>query len=158
MKIFNYSQNNKNQLGINGLCFFHRINSSQFGSCLIGSLLLILLLSSTCREESLHYNITFKNNSSNTVCAVPSQSYPDTTLDCKVVFHYVSAGHEFQLSDRDGWEHDFKRKSVLQIFVVDSSIWKKEPCDTIRKYNKLLKRYQLTLDDVELMNWTITYP
>jgi hypothetical protein len=32
------------------------------------------------------------------------------------------------------------------------------PCDTIRKYVPILHRYQLTLEDLQRMNWVVTYP
>jgi len=44
---------------------------------------------------------------------------------------------------------------------MDWEIYKKywnEPCDTIRKYVPILHRYQLTLEDLQRMNWTVVYP
>lgn len=32
------------------------------------------------------------------------------------------------------------------------------PCDTIQKYVPVLYRYQLKLEDLEQMNWTVVYP
>ena len=31
-------------------------------------------------------------------------------------------------------------------------------CDTIQKYVPVLYRYQLKLEDLEQMNWTVVYP
>jgi len=33
-----------------------------------------------------------------------------------------------------------------------------EPCDTIRKYVPVLHTYQLTLEDLQQMNWMVVYP
>lgn len=60
-----------------------------------------------------------------------------------------------------GWEGDFEVIPYLQIIVMDGKNYIdyfKEPCDTIRKYVPILHRYQLKLEDLERMNWTVVYP
>ena len=128
-------------------------------SFIIGSFLFLLLLSSTCNEKDMHKDLTIKNNTSDSICTLYTEIYPDTILDCRVVGIGIGAHQEYQFVLRNGWPNKFDRiGGVLQIFIIDSKIWKNEPCDSIKKYHRILKRYQLTLDDVEKMNWTITYP
>jgi len=120
--------------------------------------LILLLFFANCRNENLHYDLIIKNNFSESICASYSQVFPDTTIDCRIINFNIDAGGKYQLTIRNGWENEFKRKSVLQIFVYDGNICKTEMCDTIKKYNKILKRYQLTLNDIESMNWIVNYP
>jgi hypothetical protein len=117
-----------------------------------------LQISSACNEEKLQQSITIQNNSSDSICFLYTEKYPDTLIDCKLVQRGLGPKQEYKLELRNGWENEFSRIHVLQIFIIDLNIVRTEPCDTIRKYNKILKRYQLTLDDVEKINWTITYP
>jgi hypothetical protein len=132
------------------------LNSKSF---MIGLVLFLLLLSSTCNDKDLNRDLTVKNNYSDSICTILTEIYPDTTIDCRVAGIGIGDHQEYKLTLRNGWQNEFNRiGGVLQVFIIDKCIWRTEPCDTIKKYNKILKRYQLTLDDVEKMNWTITYP
>ncbi len=59
------------------------------------------------------------------------------------------------------WEEYLAKGKTTSIFVVDADTYFKyweEPCDTIRKYVPILHLYQLKLEDLERMNWTVVYP
>jgi len=47
---------------------------------------------------------------------------------------------------------------TISIFILDSNIVKTIPWDTIRNNNNYLKRYDLTTDSLNKLNWTVTYP
>jgi len=90
-------------------------------------------------------------------------TYEDTLFQCvKSIFgvrrdasRYLSAG------THSDWGKEMKGYSYLQILIIDSEIYDiyiAEPCDTIRKYVPILQRYQLTLTELQQLNWTITYP
>jgi len=60
-----------------------------------------------------------------------------------------------------GWEYDFKSNPYIQFLIMDDTIHHQyflEPCDTIRKYVPILHHYELTLEDLQRMNWTVVYP
>jgi hypothetical protein len=60
-----------------------------------------------------------------------------------------------------GWEDSFTYKQVLYFLFTDEETYvqyMKAPCDTIRKYLPVLQCYQLTLEDLQQMNWTVVYP
>jgi hypothetical protein len=62
---------------------------------------------------------------------------------------------------RGGWETSFRSIPYLQLLIMDAHVfsqYRTEPCDTIRKYVPILHRYQLTLEDLQRMNWTVVYP
>ncbi len=44
------------------------------------------------------------------------------------------------------------------LFYYDENIVNTIPWDTIRTKYMILKRYDLSIEDLERMNWTITYP
>ena len=43
-------------------------------------------------------------------------------------------------------------------FIYDACILETTPWDTIKAKYIVLKRYDLSLQDLQQMNWTITYP
>jgi hypothetical protein len=60
-----------------------------------------------------------------------------------------------------GWEESFTYEEVLYFLFTDRETdlqYLGAPCDTIRKYLPVLQCYQLTLEDLQQMNWTVVYP
>ena len=48
---------------------------------------------------------------------------------------------------------------IVQIFVLDDKLRKQKiPLDTIRAYNMILRRYELTREWLEEHDWTVVYP
>ena len=66
--------------------------------------------------------------------------------------------------ERYRWELFFKKWDVIELLVADYEtsyqyeFEMKLPCDTIRKYLPVLHCYELTLEDLQRMNWTVVYP
>ncbi len=125
---------------------------------LIFSLSIVILSSTTCKKDETHYNITIKNNSNSAIYVTMTTAYPDTLILCPWGFFEISQNSNFNIESTYGWEEDFKGIETLQIFIIDANIAKTTPCDTIRKYNMILKRYALTYNDLQNNNWSITYP
>jgi hypothetical protein len=64
------------------------------------------------------------------------------------------------IQSRDCFE-DFMNKvqvDTIMIFIFDAKIIETVPWDTIRTKYLVLKRYDLNLQDLQRLNWTITYP
>ncbi|NLL27401.1 MAG: hypothetical protein GX259_01250 [Bacteroidales bacterium] len=61
---------------------------------------------------------------------------------------------------KEKWEKVFKKlpKDTLSIFIFDSDTLAKYSWDRIRSDYNILKRYDLSLKDLETQNWTISYP
>lgn len=61
------------------------------------------------------------------------------------------------------WE-EYLGKGKMRIIVVDSETYSLVAessgfdCDSIQKYVPILYSYTLTLEDLQRMNWTVTYP
>lgn len=50
------------------------------------------------------------------------------------------------------------KKDTLFVYVFDAEIVETTPWDTVLANNLILKRYDLSLEDLQNMNWTIIYP
>lgn len=52
----------------------------------------------------------------------------------------------------------FEEKDSLMFFIFSADTLKKYSWDEIREDYKILKRYDLSVVDLDSLNWTITYP
>lgn len=127
--------------------------------------LFLLLSSGSCSPDEGHYKFVFKNESNRSVFMTLNYHYPDTLFSCDPHkwIELVSLNEESICELRDSWEKEFLRlqkKGIdyIQFIVVDSLVYRTQPCDSIRKHNLVLKRYQLDVQYMEEHNWTITYP
>jgi len=130
-------------------------------------LLLMIMLSACPGNEDGHRYITIINQSDKTIVWQPrffrigetSEQY-----DCLYVLGgsiHSNSSFKFDYDDRGNtWEIGLINH-YLQLILMDAATYERyiaEPCDTIRKYVPILHRYQLTLKDLERMNWTVVYP
>ncbi len=130
-----------------------------------------LLLSSSCgdKEKDCHKVITFKNTRNDTLFVVSSSQYPDTLnlegipnplLDQSFTMVLPKENNTQVLRRRDCIELAFKDlipSDTLMVYVFDSKVIEDSPWDTIKANYNVLKRYDLSLDDLKRMNWIITY-
>jgi hypothetical protein len=107
-------------------------------------------------------NIRFVNNSSIPIMVAYSKVYPDTSLsnigfcgDERIYPHKYCISYE-----RNGWESEFNDNEfdILNFFVLNADIIDNTPWDTVVKYHMALKRYEYTVQDMDSLDWTITYP
>ncbi|MCK9617890.1 MAG: hypothetical protein M0R21_08655 [Lentimicrobiaceae bacterium] len=47
---------------------------------------------------------------------------------------------------------------TISVFIFDAHVLETAPWDTVKANYLVLKRYDLSLQDLQIMNWTITYP
>lgn len=122
------------------------------------------LMSTTCEGESstCHKRIILKNNTDKTL-------YVDWTTD--TLFSYIRLYDEMNIvmpnttdarafSTRGCFENKFEYQSltgVISLFVLDNEVLKTVPRNEIIKNNMYLRRYDVTLEDLQRMNWTIVY-
>lgn len=128
--------------------------------------LIALLLSTSCDTNNSYFDNRLKviNNSDKTIYAVSYQSYPDTTLG-KISVAEKSSNKArpngiITLGRGGTWETAFKEDihQKLIVFIFDAAVVDNTPWDTIRNNYLILKRYELTLQDLEKVDWRITYP
>jgi len=130
-------------------------------------LIVILSLLVTCKNENdnCHRFILIVNDSKNAIYFHPSASYPDTlTLYPNPTLSPESFKIENQSSkkdiSRDCIEGIIKttQHETIMYFIYDANLLETTSWDTIVKYYMILKRYDLTIEDLQRSDWTITYP
>ncbi|GHT32427.1 hypothetical protein FACS189434_04160 [Bacteroidia bacterium] len=131
--------------------------------------ILICLLS--CRtEDSNHHTISFVNKSESPVYITYEGTYPDTlpiTLGVSIAKDYKVDINEKNItalgSGISAWEKIFKRftSDTLMVYVFDASkvdsLIKEKPSRP-SSFAALVKRYDLSLNDLQRMGWVLYYP
>ena len=121
----------------------------------------LVTMSADCAKESdnCHLRLTAVNNSSEVVCMGSTPTSQDTLLSenyctCKG----IEPGETYEEVLLDCWEKRFNNLTVLQFFVYDYDVANSVNCNSLLINNNILKRYELTLKDLQDMDWTIEYP
>ena len=117
-------------------------------------------------EGDADSTITFVNKSDKTILDYSkSFIYPDTAIvmgtspfDEKVKQFAIKPNSTYK--KEDNWKSYLsKSKSgVMTIFLFDKAVVDTVPWNKIREDYLILKRYELTLQQLDSLNWTITYP
>ena len=132
----------------------------------------ILFLGSTCNknDEKCHKTITFINNTADKLYVAPSGNYPDTIsfagmpnpiLDPNFSKVEANESNSQALWKRDCLEYLFEDlipSDTLMVYVFDADVLETTPWETVISDNLILKRYDLTLEDLQNSDWTISYP
>lgn len=132
--------------------------------------LIILLLCNFClscihENEYSHHTITFYNYSDKEIYVVQSdRDYPDTASlqryafwnqpqTYKVVSHGTNTDAFWR---RSSYESSFKTwQDTLMVLVFDAEILE---INKIADDGAVLQRYDLSLQDLQRLNWTLSYP
>lgn len=106
--------------------------------------------------------LKIRNNSENRIILKCSTQFPDTSFvlqDLRIVAG-IEAGAEESVISKNGWDNLVQKNesSTLIFFVFDSGIFSQYPDSIIEQEYMILKRYDLSLNELESMNWTIIYP
>lgn len=130
--------------------------------------LIACLLVSQCGET--FHMIRIRNNSENKVSffsAFPHSylhAYPDTTLhkenDVFVSFGDIMPFAGTSTGGSRSWESKFEEipSDTLSFYFFHSDTLAKYPWEEIRKDYKVLKRYDLSIEDIQMLDYEITYP
>jgi hypothetical protein len=135
-------------------------------------LLLLLFIASVlfaCPQiENVHESILIVNKSHKNIVYQERINPKDTFFYCSnsgitIRPHILADSSAINKSPirPSGWEYYLNKGQVMHLLIADKEIYDKywlEPCDTIHKYVPILHRYQLTLEDLQRMNWTVIYP
>lgn len=131
-------------------------------------LLVPFLMSTTCENEGedCHVKINFINKSDKELYVDWSALYPDTInsigfLQRKNNIIKPKSSNNLALRSNECFEKDFIsriKSGIIMIYVFDNKITSTTSPDTIFKYKMYLERYDITLEELQNMNWEITYP
>ncbi len=133
---------------------------------------LIIFLNHGCgeKDENCHKIITFKNLTTSTLYVVSSYQYPDTstfagipnpTLNPNFTKVFPGQINTQALWNRDCIESVFKSLipcDTMMIYVFDAKVLEGNEWETVKTNYLVLKRYDLSLDDLNKKNWTINFP
>lgn len=132
------------------------------------SLFSVQLLSSCIKDAALPGDIgviKINNNSSENIELDYSNSYPDTSLktnnlgDCDC--GKIKPKSTCECNSRYGWKDHIKtmcKGGKLMLFIFNKDTINKYSWDTVVSKYKVSKRFELSIEDLENSNWTITYP
>jgi hypothetical protein len=137
------------------------------------SLILFLLIGfvistscSCCDGPKGHYSINIINNSENAIFFYGGNAYPDTTI----LDQNPSSGGDLSykingktakiMGYRDPIELRFKHSQTdtIVFFLFDANTLETMPWDIVMKKYLILQRFDVSLQDMQRLNWTITYP
>lgn len=135
-------------------------------------ILAILLLGSTCKkeDEDCHKTIAFINQTENTLYVRGAYDYPDTIISAGIPnpildpnFSKVQPNETNNqvLWDRDCIESAYTYSipsDTLMVYVFDATVLETTPWETVISDNLVLKRYDLSLEDLQNSDFTILYP
>ena len=139
---------------------------------LIVAINVLLCIATSCREDDCHQSILFKNNlTDKTVYIHGNDNHPDTAnfknsfpnpisqKRCKVESY---SENKSGLQSRSCYEDRFGSvimpSGILMVYVFDEEVLATVPWDTIGKYYMVLQRYDLTLENLQELDWYISYP
>lgn len=129
---------------------------------------MLLLMSDSCdKMMEKRYSIKIDNKSSKSIRVTAGCSkfnmciYPDTVLPSAKPFLLNVGSNDYNFLD-----HSFKWEDViselpadtLSIYIFDAEIVDTNNWSQIKEGYLVLKRYDLSLNDLKQMNWTVTYP
>ena len=147
-------------------------------------LLLSFFMLGSCREffDIPRFNfqyITFVNNSDTYVSFYPysfswaildyGRYYPDTLLPPADTGYRSIDSDQYKVLpmksytlntkiEKNSLKENPNRKCLLMFYVFSVDTLEKYSWEEIREGYKILKRYDLSYDDMDSLNWTITYP
>jgi hypothetical protein len=122
----------------------------------------------SCRPDH-YFVLSIKNNSDTSIYYTYSTLYPDTAVDTSV---YIPSGSTrtpsevinpgqtyavFAIISLQGYFATIP-SDTLEIFIYDAKLVQTTPWDSVAAKYLVLKRYDLSLQDLEKMNGIVTYP
>jgi hypothetical protein len=125
---------------------------------------------SKCEKVAMdkRYAVYLKNNAEHSIGAYFALGgefgtlYPDTTLPetKQYVITEIKPDARYIYDSGIEWEEIYSKlpKDTMSVYVFHTDTLQNVSWEDIRNNYKVLKRYDLSLDDLKRMNWTITYP
>src|SRR5688572_20755122 len=135
-------------------------------TCLSVWLILVLICSNSCED---FYAVTIENHSDQHIkfyVTMPWShfQYPDTLLPAQEI-HPIEllpskSTHYYTGLPGPPWEEIFKRlpADTLSIYIFDADTLSAHPWNVIRSQYNILKRYDLSLQDLQSLDFVVMYP
>lgn len=121
----------------------------------------IILCGASCEKTVDHvYSIKIQNNTNDTLLFYGSYNYPDTSVvQVKPILTRVYPKDYNYLDSKKDWDEVLvPPKDTISIFIFRKDTVDKYSWDKIRSDYNVLKRYDLSLDDLKKLSWKVIYP
>ena len=137
---------------------------------IIAVLSVMVLCSNSCEEPPFFvekfYAVMVTNNSSAEIRVLladehAATQYPDTTLPAsKPALQKAPVGKSCYFDYRTPIEENIEKlpADTLSVYFIDNAVYETEPWDSVRIHYKILKRLDLSIADLQALNYKITYP
>ncbi len=136
-------------------------------SYLIIFLLLLIASSNSCKEESGSGDdrLTTVNNSSDSIFSVIKIPEPDTTLlqegTCTYCFVEIPPNSTYKHFNQVNWEvyiNSLSPQNRVSMIIVAPDTLRKYSFQEVVNLENYLARYDLNIDQLNSMQWTVEYP
>lgn len=130
----------------------------------------IILAAATCKKEkeNCHYHLSVLNNSNKPIYVAMNLNYPDTSITDPNPFlspelSKVNSGvkNHWGFSFRDCIEDVFQYRipsDTIMVFIFDSAILSQNSWNLVKQNYLVLRRSDLSLQDLKDKKFLITYP
>ena len=122
----------------------------------------LLILIGCIGEEFYKFNLI--NNTNRYIYFTQGREnrsiYPDTLIEKNPSYSKISAYSTLEIGGLVTIERIFERENIdtLSIYFFDADVVDNIPWETVREEYKVLKRYDLSIEDIQLLDYEITYP
>jgi hypothetical protein len=120
-----------------------------------------ILLLKACEAPDVQHYFKIINNENHPVSYYVGETYPDTVIQqTKPTIKTVQPNSSFKESDWGTWDERFNKieGGKISVFIFHSDTLNKYPWEEVRNGYMILKRYDLSLEDLKQRDFTITYP
>lgn len=150
----------------------HRVKIKPMKPILLFIVVLSLIKVTSCGDDNApplaekFYTITIRNQSSESIYFYFAGNnaeiqYPDTTLPSnKPSLIKVKPDDYFQVDSRNPWKEEIKKlpADTLSVYIFDSDTYQDSAWSKIKNEYLVLKRYDLSYEDIEKRDFEIKYP
>lgn len=116
---------------------------------------------SNCSKEDTHITIGFNNKTAKNIEINVSYNYPDTSITYESFRGgYIAKPYTRTPLNRE-WEKEielYSESGVVMLFLFDSDTMRVYGKEGVIEGYKILKRYDLSLKELDSLNWELTYP
>ncbi len=113
-----------------------------------------------CVNEECHRQIILINQSTENI--VQALKIKDTLGNCILTGSILQPGESYEYTNRSCYEDILSAGETFEFFIIDPNHYNTPgifyDCSSIELENTILKHYSLTLSELELIGFTITYP
>lgn len=132
------------------------------------SIFILLLIVLACFKDkegpNCHYSILLYNNSEQTISTGIKWISGGLNRTCNIAENLILPKGVYTLSGPlyTCWEDEMRFAGDFEIFVVDPEQTDNKygfyDCDSIYSYNKILRHYKFTVEEMKEKNFIINYP